>query len=102
MSFRVLVTDYAWPNLEIERAILAEVGAELVIAPNGTAEEILALAGDVDAILTCWKQVPPADGRRRPPLLLLLNDEEAHVAGRQRHRDGAVVGVEGVVGECVA
>ncbi|MCC6456729.1 MAG: C-terminal binding protein [Caldilineaceae bacterium] len=59
MSFRVLVTDYAWPNLEIERALLAEVGAELVVAPNGTAEEILALAGDVDAILTCWKQVPP-------------------------------------------
>jgi D-3-phosphoglycerate dehydrogenase / 2-oxoglutarate reductase len=59
MSFRVLVTDYAWPNLEIERALLAEVGAELVVAPNGTAEEIIALAGDVDAILTCWKQVPP-------------------------------------------
>ena len=60
MSFRVLITDYAWPNLEIERAILAEVGAEVVVAPNGTPEEIVALAADVDAILTCWKQVPPA------------------------------------------
>lgn len=59
MSYRVLVTDYAWPNLDIERGILAEVGAELVVAPNGTAEEITALAADVDAILTCWKQVPP-------------------------------------------
>src|SRR5688572_27901539 len=60
MSFRVLITDYAWPNLEIERAILNEVGAEIVVAPNGTAEEIIALAGNVDAILTCWKQVPAA------------------------------------------
>jgi D-3-phosphoglycerate dehydrogenase len=60
MSFRVLITDYAWPNLDIERTILAEVGAELVVALNGTAEEIIALAKDVDAILTCWKQVPPA------------------------------------------
>ena len=34
MPFRVLVTDYAWPTLEIERAILAEVGAELVVAPG--------------------------------------------------------------------
>jgi D-3-phosphoglycerate dehydrogenase len=60
MSFRVLITDYAWPNVEIERAILNEVGAEIVVAPNGTAEEIIALAADVDAILTCWKQVPAA------------------------------------------
>jgi D-3-phosphoglycerate dehydrogenase len=67
MSFRVLITDYAWPNLEIERAILSEVGAEIVVAPNGTAEEIIALAKDVDAILTCWKQVPAAalDGATR-------------------------------------
>lgn len=60
MSFRVLITDYAWPNLDLERAILTEVGAEIVVAPNGTAEEIIALAPDVDAILTCWKQVPAA------------------------------------------
>jgi D-3-phosphoglycerate dehydrogenase len=60
MPFRALITDYAWPNLDIERAILGEVGAEIVVAPTGAAEEIVALAGDVDAILTCWKQVPPA------------------------------------------
>lgn len=60
MSFRVLITDYAWPNLEIERAILSEVGAEIVVAPTGAAEEIIALASEADAILTCWKQVPVA------------------------------------------
>jgi D-3-phosphoglycerate dehydrogenase len=60
MSFRVLITDYAWPNLDIERAILGEVGAGIVVAPNGTADEIIALSDDADAILTCWKQVPSA------------------------------------------
>jgi D-3-phosphoglycerate dehydrogenase len=60
MSFRVLITDYAWPNLDIERAILDEVGAEIVVAPTGSAEEIIALAADVNAILACWKQVPTA------------------------------------------
>ena len=32
MSTRVLVTDYAWPSLDIERGILGEVDAELVVA----------------------------------------------------------------------
>lgn len=59
-NFRVLVTDYAWPTLEIEQAILAEVGAELVVAETGEAAELVALAGEADAILTCWKQLPPA------------------------------------------
>jgi len=64
---RVLITDYAWPNLDIERAILDKIGAQIVVAPTGSAEEIVALAGDVDAILTCWKQVPAAalDGANR-------------------------------------
>ena len=30
--YRVLLTDYAWPDLEIERAILKKAGAELVVA----------------------------------------------------------------------
>jgi len=59
-AFRVLVTDYAWPSLDIERAVLAEVDAELVVAETGEAEEVIRLAADVDAILTCWKTVPAA------------------------------------------
>jgi D-3-phosphoglycerate dehydrogenase / 2-oxoglutarate reductase len=58
MSARVLVTDYAWPSLDIERAILAEVGAELVVAETGEPAELVALAAGVDAILTNWKRVP--------------------------------------------
>lgn len=60
MSGTVLVTDYAWPSLDIERGILAELDAELLIAETGSEEEILALAPVADAILTNWRQVPEA------------------------------------------
>jgi D-3-phosphoglycerate dehydrogenase / 2-oxoglutarate reductase len=58
MSARVLVTDYAWPSLDIERGILREVGAELVVAESDEPDELVALAADVDAILTNWRRVP--------------------------------------------
>jgi D-3-phosphoglycerate dehydrogenase len=57
---RVLVTDFAWPSLAIEREILARVGAELVVAQSGEETELTRLAPDVDAILTNWKRVPEA------------------------------------------
>lgn len=56
----VLVTDYAWPSLEIERAILSRVGARLLVAGSGTEEELTALAPEADAILTCWRPVTAA------------------------------------------
>jgi D-3-phosphoglycerate dehydrogenase len=56
--FHVLVTDYAWPSLEIERRILGEVDAGLLVAERGDEAELLQLAPRADAILTCWKQVP--------------------------------------------
>lgn len=59
-AFTVLVTDYAWPDLEIERAILAAAGGELLVAPTGSADEIIRLAPQADAILTCWAKVPEA------------------------------------------
>jgi D-3-phosphoglycerate dehydrogenase len=60
MSGTVLVTDYAWPSLDIERGILAELDAELLVAETGSEEEILSLAPAADAILTNWRQVPEA------------------------------------------
>jgi D-3-phosphoglycerate dehydrogenase / 2-oxoglutarate reductase len=57
---KVLVTDYAWPSLDPEREILAGVGADLVAAETGEEDELIGLAGDCDAILTCWKRVTPA------------------------------------------
>jgi D-3-phosphoglycerate dehydrogenase / 2-oxoglutarate reductase len=58
VSARVLVTDYAWPSLEIEHGILAPLGAELVVAPAGEPAELIELAADADAILINWRQLP--------------------------------------------
>lgn len=57
---KVLVTDYAWPSLDIEREVLGAVDAELVAAETGEEDELVGLAGDCDAILACWKRVTPA------------------------------------------
>ncbi len=59
MPPRVLITDYAWPNLDIERAIFDEIGAVIEVAPPGAPDVITQRAADCDAILTCWRQVPP-------------------------------------------
>ncbi len=57
---RVLVTDISWPDTDIERAVLAQVDAELVLAPTGAEAELVELARDADAILTCFAHVTPA------------------------------------------
>ena len=59
-EFKVLLTDYAWPNLEIERRTLDEVDAALIVAPEQCVETLAGLATDVDAIMTNWAKVPSA------------------------------------------
>ena len=59
-KYKVLMTDYAWPSVEPERKVLAEIGAELIVAQTGTEEEFIALAPQVDGILTCWLKVTTA------------------------------------------
>ncbi len=59
-QYSVLITDYAWPTLDIERAVLQKIGADLIVAKTGEEAELIALAPNVDAILTCWQQVTPA------------------------------------------
>ena len=60
--FHVLLTDYAWPDLNIEREILAGIDAELVVAEKGKQDAAslaeLAKNKDVDAIMTNWAKVP--------------------------------------------
>jgi len=56
--FKVLITDYAWPDVTIERNTLAEIDAELVVAPAGDADTLARLAADCDAIMTNWAKVP--------------------------------------------
>lgn len=55
---RVLLTDHAWPGTEVETGLCDAAGYDLVEAPPGASEDVLAgLAADVDGILTCWAQV---------------------------------------------
>jgi len=60
--FHVLLTDYAWPDVEIERRTLAEIDAELVVAPKEKQDPAalaqLARENRVDAIMTNWAKVP--------------------------------------------
>jgi D-3-phosphoglycerate dehydrogenase len=58
--FKVLITDYAWPDLSIEQGILGEVGAEVIAAPHPDVETLAELARDASAIMTNWAQVPEA------------------------------------------
>jgi D-3-phosphoglycerate dehydrogenase len=54
---RVLVTDYAWKDLQIEQEILGHAGAEILLAKTASEAELLEAAPSVDGILTCWKPV---------------------------------------------
>lgn len=57
-KFKVLLTDYAWRDLEIERRTLAEIDAELIVADKQDADSLARLATGVDAIMTNWAKVP--------------------------------------------
>jgi D-3-phosphoglycerate dehydrogenase / 2-oxoglutarate reductase len=57
---KALITDYAWPSLDIEREVLGAAGIEIVAAQTGDEAELVELAAGADAIMTCWKQVTPA------------------------------------------
>jgi D-3-phosphoglycerate dehydrogenase len=59
-KFKALLTDYAWPDLEIERGILGAADVELVVAERKDPEALAELARDCDAILTNWAKVPEA------------------------------------------
>ena len=56
-NMKILITDYVWPDLEPEKKVLEPIGIQLVIAPNGNEETLIALARDVDGILTCFAKV---------------------------------------------
>ncbi len=51
--FKVVVSDQVFPSVEIERSLLAEIGADLEVA-DGTIEGVVRLAGDADAILNTY------------------------------------------------
>ena len=56
MAHKILVTDYQWPDLEIEKEVLRAVDAELVVAPDGEETTLVELAQGCSGIMTCWAQ----------------------------------------------
>ncbi len=59
-SFKVVVTDYVFPDLEPEKEILSEVGAELVAGQCETKSEVIELVPGADAVLNTY--YGPIDG----------------------------------------
>jgi D-3-phosphoglycerate dehydrogenase / 2-oxoglutarate reductase len=59
MPKKILLTDYAWPDLDIERRTLSAAGCELIVAPakDSAALAKAAAAADVEAIMTNWAKV---------------------------------------------
>jgi D-3-phosphoglycerate dehydrogenase len=51
--FKVVVSDQVFPSVDLERRILAEIDADLVVA-SGTRDEVLEIARDADAILNTY------------------------------------------------
>lgn len=52
-AHRVVLTDQVFPDVDLERAMLAEIDAELVV-PGGNREAVLAAATTADALLNTY------------------------------------------------
>jgi D-3-phosphoglycerate dehydrogenase len=59
-GLKVAVTDYGFPNLDPEERLLRPLGFEFAAGQCRTSEEVAALCGDADAVLTQWA---PVDAR---------------------------------------
>jgi D-3-phosphoglycerate dehydrogenase / 2-oxoglutarate reductase len=69
--FKVLLTDYAWPDLDVERKVLSEADAELIVASKQDAASLAKLAVEVDAIMTNWAKVPQSVIAAAPKLKIV-------------------------------
>jgi D-3-phosphoglycerate dehydrogenase len=56
-AYQVAVTDYGFPDLKQEKAILEPAGFDFVIGQCKTAAEVASLCQDADAVLTQWAPV---------------------------------------------
>lgn len=59
MQYKVVVTDYVFPNLEIEKRELGGIGAGLVECTASDEDSIIKEARDADAVLTCYAEITP-------------------------------------------
>jgi D-3-phosphoglycerate dehydrogenase / 2-oxoglutarate reductase len=56
-QLRVGVSDSVFPNLDPTREVLSKIGAELRVAQEPTAEAILRVAADADALLVTYAKI---------------------------------------------
>ena len=56
-KYKVLITDYAWPNLDIENSILSNI-AEIIVAPDTNTDTLKKLVSNVDVIMLNWAEIP--------------------------------------------
>ncbi len=54
---RVAITDYVFPDLEEEKRVLSELGAEIVSAQSRTENEVIEVCRGADAVLVCYAPV---------------------------------------------
>lgn len=59
-KFKVYVSDYDYPDLDIERSVLEPIGAEVIGLQCKTGEGLHELASDADAILQQYAKIPRA------------------------------------------
>src|SRR5678815_3054045 len=59
MKPKVAVTDWSFPDLEVESRILQDAGVDLVGNRKATSEESLGLLGDADAAITQFARLTP-------------------------------------------
>jgi D-3-phosphoglycerate dehydrogenase / 2-oxoglutarate reductase len=52
-KYRVVVSDQVFPSVELERRLLGEIDAELVVA-SGSRDEVLAMAAGADGVLNTY------------------------------------------------
>src|SRR5688500_20252858 len=57
MAYQVAVADSVFPNLDPAKAVVSRIGATLQLAPGRTAEAIMKIAKDADAILVTYAKI---------------------------------------------
>ena len=57
MRWKVLITDHVWPSTGPEAEVLEAGGAQVVVSPDSDEDTLVALAKDVDGIMTCFANV---------------------------------------------
>lgn len=57
MKYKAVITDYVWPNLDIETKILNENDIEVVDCKNKNDQELKKELEDADAMLFCFREI---------------------------------------------